>query len=389
MNDAGARMMRAIREGGDRLGGLAADLTRRLPPWVPVAAGVAVVAAAGLALCGWLWTGLRVLSWCLVAAGLALGFPLANRRWFNEDALRRWPVSTFRPTYLMVLAGVMGLCLASAAPSGGNRPGAAPAASPSASAPRTNGELRLEELRLAVATLAGEWEEADVVFNDSQGWSGTAFPVERRGDTLVMITNSHCLGLSAIAKADSDSDGSVEIKRYALRVQFPSGEIRPVTRIGDEATDLDLAMLEVAATGLKEGRDYVIVRPQSVSPVHVGDRVVAVGSPLGSAFAGTHTFGSVSALRDRAPSGARCRTIQHDAAINHGNSGGPLFVQHDDRNGWVGVNTWGLHDAQGMFFSISAAEALEAKYRWASADPAGAAELVRGFFGVPATVVAP
>ena len=115
-------------------------------------------------------------------------------------------------------------------------------------------------------------------------------------------------------------------------MQFPSGATKQVARIGDETTDLDLAMLDVPAQGLQEGRDYVIVKSQSATAVKVGDGVVAVGSPLGSAFAGTHTFGSVSAVRDHAPSGTKCKVIQHDAAINHGNSGGPLFAQHQDRN---------------------------------------------------------
>ncbi len=251
------------------------------------------------------------------------------------------------------------------------------------------GELRLDDLKLATATVAGMWEEEDLVFNDSQSWSGTAFVIEKRGGKLIMVTNSHCLDLAGIARSDADTDGTVELKRYGLQVRFPSGAFRNVTRIADEATDLDLAMLEVPAEGLVDGRDYVVVHPHSVTSVQVGDRVVAVGSPLGAAFAGTHTFGSVSAIRDQAPSGSKCRVIQHDAAINHGNSGGPLFVQRRDRNAWVGVNTWGLEQAQGMFFSISADEALKADYRWANADAAGVAELIRTFYKIPVTVVAP
>lgn len=347
-----------------------------------VAAGCGLVGVIVLWFFGWLWAVLRILSWVGIVSGLVLGAPVANPELFSESLRKKWPVSSFKATYFLVLMGGLGLCLFPW-PAGveqfalvGTNKG-------------SSTELRLDDLKLAAATVTGSWEEEDVVFNDTQVWTGTAFVVARRGGKLLMITNSHCLDLAGLARADADSDGSVEIKRYGLQVQFPSGATRMVPRMGDATTNLDVAMLEVSADGLAEGRDYVIVQPQSATSVQIGDRVVAVGSPLGSNFAGTHTFGSVSALRDQAPSGLKCKVIQHDAAINHGNSGGPLFVQRRDRNAWVGVNTWGIEQAQGMFFSICAEEALNAELRWASADPSGAADLIRTFYNAPVTLVNP
>jgi serine protease Do len=66
--------------------------------------------------------------------------------------------------------------------------------------------------------------------------------------------------------------------------------------------------------------------------VHVGDRVLAIGNPLG--LQGTVTSGIVSALH-RDPSGPYDEFIQTDAAINHGNSGGPLFNTHGEV---IGIN---------------------------------------------------
>ena len=347
-----------------------------------VAAGGGIVGAIVLWFFGWLWAALRILSWVCIVAGMVLGFPVVNPELFSESLRRKWPASSLKATYFFVLMGGVGLWLFPW-PSHSDRLAEGGAGS------GPSRELRLDDLKLAAATVTGGWEEEDLVFNDSQSWSGTAFVIERRGGKLIMVTNSHCLDLVGIARSDADTDGTVELKKYGLEVRFASGAVKTVTRIADEATDLDLAMLEVPAEGLVEGRDYVIVRPQSVTSVQVGDRVVAVGSPLGVAFAGTHTFGSVSAIRDQSPSGSKCKVIQHDAAINHGNSGGPLFVQRRDRNAWVGVNTWGIDQAQGMFFSICAEEALNAEYRWASADPHGAAELIRTFFKIPVTVVSP
>jgi len=178
-----------------------------------------------------------------------------------------------------------------------------------------------------------------------------------------------------LGSADSDSDGIADVLRYSLIVEFPSGQQRPAVRMAEENTDLDLACIEVSSDGLTEGYDYVVVPAARYVDVHVGDRVIVVGNPLGR-FSGTHTFGRVSALRDQGGFGEKCKVIQHDAAINPGNSGGPLFVEQDDEVFWIGVNTWRVPIAQGIFLSIAADEACNAHYSWATADPAGAAELI-------------
>jgi 2-alkenal reductase len=90
-----------------------------------------------------------------------------------------------------------------------------------------------------------------------------------------------------------------------------------------------------------------------------GQTVLAIGSPLG-AFGNTVTRGIVSALnRDQLGGEGICQAyndlIQHDAAINQGNSGGPLF---NLRGEVVGVNTLGIPQSgqgvpvQGLFFAV-------------------------------------
>ena len=87
---------------------------------------------------------------------------------------------------------------------------------------------------------------------------------------------------------------------------------------GDEITDL--AVLKVDAYGLSaaEFGDSDMLR--------VGDVVVAIGDPLGTQLRGTMTDGIVSAInRDLDLSGRRMTLIQTNAALNSGNSGGPLI----------------------------------------------------------------
>ena len=68
--------------------------------------------------------------------------------------------------------------------------------------------------------------------------------------------------------------------------------------------------------------------------LHVGQPVIAIGNPLG--LGGTVTSGIVSALNRDIASTNFDNFIQTDAAINHGNSGGPLF---NDRGEVIGVNS--------------------------------------------------
>lgn len=98
---------------------------------------------------------------------------------------------------------------------------------------------------------------------------------------------------------------------------------------GDETSDL--AVLKVEATDLTpaEFGDSDVLR--------VGDTVVAIGDPLGAELRGTMTDGIVSAInRDLSLNGRQMTLIQTNAALNSGNSGGPLINCYGQV---IGINT--------------------------------------------------
>ena len=98
---------------------------------------------------------------------------------------------------------------------------------------------------------------------------------------------------------------------------------------GDETTDI--AVLKVDAPNLipAEFGDSDVLR--------VGDAVVAIGDPLGTELRGTMTDGIVSAInRDLNLSGRQMTLIQTNAALNSGNSGGPLINCYGQV---IGINT--------------------------------------------------
>ncbi len=117
----------------------------------------------------------------------------------------------------------------------------------------------------------------------------------------------------------------------SVRVMLADGNSYPATVVGSDAST-DLAVIKVDAPADK----LVALKTGDSDALEVGDGVVAIGSPFG--LEGSVTAGIVSALhRDMtSPNGFSINdSIQTDAAINHGNSGGPLL---DLQGNVVGVN---------------------------------------------------
>jgi S1-C subfamily serine protease len=132
-----------------------------------------------------------------------------------------------------------------------------------------------------------------------------------------------------------------------LRVRLPGARTTLAELVGvDERTDL--AVLRTGARDLP-------ALPLSERRLRVGEIVLAIGNPLG--FERSVTAGMVSALHRNLPAGPRGRgpvlegLVQTDAAVNPGNSGGPLL----DADGHVvGITTAMLPWARGIGFAVPA-----------------------------------
>lgn len=193
-------------------------------------------------------------------------------------------------------------------------PSPLPAAVASASAPGGDGPVPgpVQSIQAVVAESAPAVVKVTVGDQATGGSLGSGFLVDRRGRVL---TNAHVVEDGATATVTFD-DGT----ESAARVLGT-----------DESTDLAVLLVTELPRGvapLPLGRSAGLV---------VGDPVVAIGNPFG--LERTATTGIVSALKRviTAPNGFEIQNVvQTDAAINQGNSGGPLL----DRRGRVlGINS--------------------------------------------------
>ena len=131
-----------------------------------------------------------------------------------------------------------------------------------------------------------------------------------------------------------------------IEIEFFDGRLMEATVVGTDPKT-DIALLKVKA---KDKLKFV--RFGDSSKAKVGDWVLAIGNPLGQGF--SVSAGIISA-RGRALSGSYDDFIQTDAAINRGNSGGPLFNMDGEV---IGVNTAILSPnggSIGIGFSMSSA----------------------------------
>ena len=176
----------------------------------------------------------------------------------------------------------------------------------------------------------------------------------------IIVTNYH------VVEDIADEDYFYEEDEVEqVLVETNDGKLRMAEVVFTGNAEEDLALLLITGFIIDPKTGEQVESPDEYPPlelsfdVKVGDRVIAVGNPLGQ-FPSTLTQGIVSAIRepdeyeggdDEEDDGvAQVKVLQTDAAINPGNSGGPLINMAGQV---VGVNTWGWEDADSINLAIA------------------------------------
>jgi S1-C subfamily serine protease len=200
--------------------------------------------------------------------------------------------------------------------------------SPKTGVPAVDDSATLDHYSQAVSSVVERIGPAVCLIEVSvaqRGGHGSGFAISPDG---LVITNSHVVHRAA-----------------PIVAHFPDGRKFNARLIGEDATS-DIALLRIDAS------DLPFAPLGNSSALRVGQIAIAIGNPLG--FQATVTAGVVSALGRALPSSQGRMiddVIQTDAALNPGNSGGPLL---NSRGEVIGVNTAIIPGAQGICFAVAA-----------------------------------
>lgn len=252
-------------------------------------------------------------------------------------------VMALTATMGVLVAALVGVIIVDTLGSGG---GTGPAAAPAVTAaPGSNGSSSqqtslstdcqtaadiYESVRPAVVEVTSITGAGGPFGEQAQG-TGTGVVIDDQGHIL---TNNHVI------------DGA-----QSIEVRFADGSTLSAEVAGADAAN-DIAVMKVDSSG----HDLTAARLGDSDALRVGDPVLAIGNPFN--LEGTLTQGIVSALNRTHATGQNTRPIrgmiQTDAAVNPGNSGGPLLNCHGEV---IGINTL-LENPTGASVNVGVAFAV-------------------------------
>ena len=213
------------------------------------------------------------------------------------------------------------------------------------------GSVAAKNAAVAETTEAAETTETVTYSEPSEDPSVALYVAQKNANSVVgVITSEETWSQSAGASNTAVAQGSGVVIReggYVLtnnhviedgesyQVLMPNGDKVDAELIGADSST-DLAVLKI-----KERADELVpVTLADIDTLKVGSTVIAIGNPGGEVLANTVTQGIVSAMERTSVNASnttrRISYIQHDAAINSGNSGGGLFNYKGEL---VGINT--------------------------------------------------
>jgi len=182
-------------------------------------------------------------------------------------------------------------------------------------------EQEIKLIKSSQEDFSGVIEDAvrGVVFISAHNSIGSGFIVSEDG---YLITNHHVI------------DGKTD----SVRALTFNSQVYEATLVGQDAIR-DLALMKIEGS-------FTALELANSEELQVGNKVIAIGNPLGLSF--TVTEGIISGLDRLGPNGLS-EYVQTDVSLNPGNSGGPLI---DTQGKVVGINNFKVGGAEALGFAL-------------------------------------
>ena len=211
-----------------------------------------------------------------------------------------------------------------------------PIPSPSASAQTETAAPQQTTQQPTKLNIVSSQESSDTTFSDEEDALSLQDIYSTVIDSVVSISSMTSSGTSSGTGIIMSPDGYVITNHHVITgalvisVLTNDNQEYEAALVGSDEMS-DLAVLKIDARGLQAAEFG------DSSKLRVGDSVVAIGDPLGVQLRGTMTNGIISAINRDLTVGDRTMTlIQTNAALNNGNSGGPLINCYGQV---IGINT--------------------------------------------------
>ncbi len=160
--------------------------------------------------------------------------------------------------------------------------------------------------------------------------SGVVYKYDETNGLYYLITNYHVI------------EDAVR-----LEVRFQDETVAEATIIGYD-TEVDIAILSFNAS---QAPNIVVSILADSDALSVSDFVLAIGNPIGFNFYNSVTLGIIAGLEREVDTNGYVKYIHHDAAINGGNSGGPIYNLDGEVIG-INVSKFANDEVEGMGFAI-------------------------------------
>lgn len=206
--------------------------------------------------------------------------------------------------------------------------------------------------------------------------------IDGAGQANISVTNyqkntnnevvAHSYGSGVIYEKEELTDAEYKYRYYAITNQHVVKDGIKFTVGFSDDTSIDAVVVgedettDIAVVSFDTSREFTVAEFGDSDSVRVGSFVIAVGNPKGETLFGTATFGIVSGNNRNLIDGQTVNVflfyIQHDAAINSGNSGGALFTLDSKV---VGINSvkYATSEIEGLNFAIPINLVKEVSYQ--------------------------